>query len=104
MTTATDTRDRAAAPGASPARRVLELAALSKTYPSQPPVHALRHVDLTITAGELVAVIGPSGSGKTTLLNIIGGLDTPTSGTVRLGNRDLTGMPSATGCCCVTAP
>ena len=92
MTTATDTRDRAAAPGASPARRVLELAALSKTYPSQPPVHALRHVDLTITTGELVAVIGPSGSGKTTLLHIMGTLDRPTAGTVRVTGLDASAM------------
>jgi putative ABC transport system ATP-binding protein len=92
MTTATDTRDRAAAPGASPARRVLELAAVSKTYPSQPPVHALRHVDLTITAGELVAVIGPSGSGKTTLLHIMGTLDRPTAGTVRVTGLDASAM------------
>ena len=92
MTTATDTRDRAAAPGASGARRVLELAALSKTYPGQPPVHALRHVDLTITAGELVAVIGPSGSGKTTLLHIMGTLDRPTAGTVRVTGLDASDM------------
>ncbi|HKF33377.1 MAG TPA: ABC transporter ATP-binding protein [Jatrophihabitantaceae bacterium] len=92
MTTATDTRDRAAAPGASGARRVLELAALSKTYPGQPPVHALRHVDLTITAGELVAVIGPSGSGKTTLLHIMGTLDRPTAGTVRVTGLDASAM------------
>jgi putative ABC transport system ATP-binding protein len=92
MTTATDTRDRAAAPGASSARRVLELAAVSRTYPSQPPVHALRRVDLTITAGELVAVIGPSGSGKTTLLHIMGTLDRPTAGTVRVTGLDASDM------------
>jgi putative ABC transport system ATP-binding protein len=84
MSTVTDTRHRAGAAGTSTARRVLELAAVSKTYPSQPPVHALRHVDLTITAGEMLAVIGPSGSGKTTLLHIMGTLDRPTAGTVRV--------------------
>jgi putative ABC transport system ATP-binding protein len=92
MTTATDTRHRPGAPGTSNARRVLELAAVSKTYPSQPPVHALRHVDLTITAGELVAVIGPSGSGKTTLLHIMGTLDRPTAGTVRVTGLDASEM------------
>ena len=55
-------------------------------------VHALRGVSFDIPQGQLTALIGRSGSGKTTLLNIIGGLDTPTSGTVRLGDRDLTGM------------
>ena len=55
-------------------------------------MHALRGVAFDIPQGLLTALSGRSGSGKTTLLNIIGGLDTPTSGTVRLGNRDLTGM------------
>ena len=55
-------------------------------------VHALRGVSFDIPQGQLTALSGRSGSGKTTLLNIIGGLDTPTSGTVRLGGRDLTGM------------
>ena len=55
-------------------------------------VHALRGVSFDIPQGQLTALSGRSGSGKTTLLNIIGGLDTPTSGTVRLGDRDLTGM------------
>jgi putative ABC transport system ATP-binding protein len=53
-------------------------------------VTALEHVDLEIDPGELVVVLGPSGSGKTTLLNLIGALDTPTEGTVRLGGVDIT--------------
>jgi putative ABC transport system ATP-binding protein len=53
-------------------------------------VHALRDVDLDLFRGELVVLLGPSGSGKSTLLNILGGLDVPTSGTVRFLDHDLT--------------
>ncbi len=52
-------------------------------------VHALRGLDLTITEGEFTALIGPSGSGKTTTLNLVGGLDAPTSGSVRVAGVDL---------------
>ena len=55
-------------------------------------VHALRGVDLTIKKGEFTAIAGPSGSGKTTLLNIIGGLDTPSSGDVLLGGKLISKM------------
>lgn len=53
-------------------------------------VHALRGVDLTLEAGEMAVLLGPSGSGKSTLLNIMGGLDTATSGTVRFRDENLT--------------
>ncbi len=72
--------------------RVLELHDVTKTYPSQPPVTALRGVELTITAGELVAVVGPSGSGKTTLLHVMGTLDRPSAGTVRVTGLDASDM------------
>ena len=75
--------------GAGDARVVLEVSRVSKTYPSLPPVTALRHVSLTVTAGELVAVVGPSGSGKTTLLHVMGSLDRPSGGTVKITGLDL---------------
>jgi putative ABC transport system ATP-binding protein len=67
---------------------VLELTAVSKTYGSQPPVAALRDVSFTIAQGELVAIVGPSGSGKSTLLHIMGTLERPTGGTVRIAGVD----------------
>jgi putative ABC transport system ATP-binding protein len=70
-------------------RPILELAGVTRTYPSQPPVAALRGVDLRIDAGELVGVVGPSGSGKTTLLQIMGTLDRPTTGSVRVAGFDI---------------
>ena len=68
----------------------LELSGVTKVYPGPPPVTALDGVTLTISPGELVAVVGPSGSGKSTLLNLMGGLDRPTSGSVKVAGRELT--------------
>ena len=63
---------------------------LTKTYRmGETEIHALRGVDLEIGAGEFIVLLGPSGSGKSTLLNILGGLDTPTSGEIRFGAHDL---------------
>ena len=58
-------------------------------------VRALRGVDLTIEPGEFVAIMGASGSGKTTLLNLVGGLDGPTTGSVRIEDRELAEMTAA---------
>jgi putative ABC transport system ATP-binding protein len=71
---------------------VLELDRVTKVYRSQPPVTALRRVSLAIGAGELIAVVGPSGSGKTTLLHLMGTLDRPSSGTVRVTGLDIATM------------
>jgi len=69
-------------------RPVIELNAVTKVYPSQPPVTALRGVSLSVASGELMAIVGPSGSGKTTLLHIMGTLDRPTAGEVRVTGVD----------------
>jgi putative ABC transport system ATP-binding protein len=71
---------------------VLELDRVSKTYGSDPPVPALREVSLSVEPGELTAIVGPSGSGKTTLLHIMGTLERPTAGTVRIDGVDLAGL------------
>jgi putative ABC transport system ATP-binding protein len=78
--------------GAGDARVVLDVAQVTKIYPSVPPVSALREVSLTVTAGEFVAVVGPSGSGKTTLLHVMGSLDRPTVGSVTITGLDVAGL------------
>jgi putative ABC transport system ATP-binding protein len=66
---------------------------VSRTFGSgHTAVHALREVSLAVRQGQLVALCGRSGSGKTTLLNIIGGLDSPTSGELTVAGRELAGM------------
>jgi len=67
---------------------VLELRDVRKAYPG--PLEVLHGISLTVRAGELLAIVGPSGSGKSTLLHIMGTLDRPTAGTVRIAGRDVT--------------
>lgn len=69
---------------------ILEVKNLCKVYGSgETKVDALRNVSFSVEKGEFVAIIGPSGSGKSTLLHIIGGVDSPTSGTVKIGDTDI---------------
>ena len=69
-----------AAPAEPEAPPVIDLRGLSRSFPGDPPVEALRRVDLTVRRGDYVSIIGPSGSGKSTLLHILGLLDRPTAG------------------------
>jgi putative ABC transport system ATP-binding protein len=69
---------------------VIELRGVTKRYPG--PVEVLAGVDLTVEAGELLGIVGPSGSGKSTLLHVMGTLDRPSSGAVRIAGEDVATM------------
>lgn len=71
---------------------VMELIGVQKSYAGNPPVEALRGIDLTINEGELIGLVGTSGSGKSTMLNIMGALDHPTEGNVRIQGQDLSAL------------
>jgi putative ABC transport system ATP-binding protein len=71
---------------------VLDVDDVTKSYSGEPPVQALRGVSLAIGQGELVGIVGPSGSGKTTLMQLMGTLDRPTSGRVRITGLDVATM------------
>ena len=68
---------------------MIELSAVSKNYPGEPPVNALRGVSLEIGLGEMVGIVGPSGCGKSTLLHLMGTLDRADGGTVRIAGFDI---------------
>lgn len=96
MTPAAVNRGESLDPGPSPAHPsadapVFEARDLTKTYHmGEVDVHALRGVDVDLYEGEFTVLLGPSGSGKSTLLNILGGLDIPSSGTIRFQDQYLT--------------
>jgi putative ABC transport system ATP-binding protein len=71
---------------------VLALAGAVKEYPGAPPVRALDGVSFSVSRGEMLAVVGPSGSGKSTLLHLIGALDRPSQGTVRVAGSDISAL------------
>ncbi len=71
---------------------VIDLRDVSKRYAGSPPVEVLTSVDLRIGAGELVGIVGPSGSGKSTLLHLMGTLDRPSSGAVRIAGHDVAAL------------
>ncbi len=70
----------------------LELVDVVKEYAGTPPVRALDGVNLRVDTGELAAIVGPSGSGKSTMLHVMGTLDRPTDGTVRIAGHDVSAM------------
>jgi putative ABC transport system ATP-binding protein len=74
---------------------VLELEDVVKEYPASPPVRAVDGVSLSVSSGELVAIVGASGSGKSTLLNLIGTLDRPTSGRVSIDGQAVDSLSDA---------
>ena len=81
---------------------MVELRGVSRTYGADPPVRALRAVDLVVARGDAIAIVGPSGSGKSTLLNIVGCLDRQTSGSylmdgIEVGSLDEDGRAALRG-------
>jgi len=80
-------------PSSSNTATIVSLSDVTRVYGSGPTeVRALDGIDLEVQKGEFVVLLGPSGSGKTTLLNVIGGIDSATSGTVTIDGQDLAGL------------
>src|SRR5881396_2978962 len=73
--------------GANRMSPIISISGLSKTYATG--LSALKPIDLEIRQGEIFALLGPNGAGKTTLINIVCGIVTPTTGTVRVGGHDI---------------
>lgn len=68
---------------------IIQATNVNKIYEGEVPVHAVRGIDVEFNEGEFTAIVGPSGSGKTTFLNMIGGLDSPTEGSIIINNTDI---------------
>jgi len=93
MATIVESQHSPASPGEAGGDPVFEVRGITKVYNEgggETEVHALRGIDLQLFAGEFVVLLGHSGSGKSTLLNIMGGLDTPTDGTVHYRGQEIT--------------
>ena len=90
MTTQTTAAATAGQEGPAPDATLMELESVTRTYGSEEiPVHALRDVTLPIHPGDFMSIVGPSGSGKSTMLGLLGLLDLPTEGVVRVGGQDV---------------
>ncbi|WP_084772194.1 ABC transporter ATP-binding protein [Nonomuraea candida] len=85
--------DRRARGRGEPDRAVIELTRVSREFPGQPPVRALREVSLRVDQGDYLAIVGPPGSGKSPLLNVVVLLDRPTSGSYLLNGVETTTLP-----------
>ena len=69
---------------------IVELKAVSRVYRNgEHEQYALKQVDLTLKEGKFIVILGPSGAGKSTLLNLLGGLDSPTDGTIHVAGKDI---------------
>ena len=72
---------------------IVKMEAVSKVYPASPtPISVLTEINFQIASGECVAIVGPSGCGKSTLINLMGSLDTPTSGRIFFKDREISGL------------
>jgi putative ABC transport system ATP-binding protein len=83
-------------PGGSGAQPLLELDRVSRVYGEEVEVYALREVSLRVMPGDFMSIVGPSGSGKSTMLGLLGVLDLPTSGTIRIAGKDVSKLDDAT--------